>query len=550
MGTVDQLKKESQEQIKKLKEEGKEYHNYEQAVKLVLNSIYGAFGNQWFFFFNIDIAESITLQGKDSILYAEKMLNLYFNKYWHKDTEVHDKLGIKVTGKVEKPVGIYIDTDSIASDSIIRTNKGELTVEDLYQRSVDLNMKDMGSTMNGHESINTDVMVLNYTKDKGLYYTPVKRLIKHKVSKKKWKLKTKSGKSIVVTNDHSMMVVRNSNLIKVKPAEIIKTDKIVSIISHKKYYDYEYEEIESIECIGEFENEDVYDIEIDDDSHTFIANDILVHNSTYIKFEEVLEKTEGWEGDEKEFILKLYDIRLRDYVEKVMQKYADNINSGNFLSFELESIAKNAIWLAKKKYMQNIVWKDPDIHYDDLSKISAKGFEIIQSSTPLFARDKLKSLLKYIFSVKKLDMGKFAGLLKDIRREFKLANTDHISFSKKVNNYQKYIVNDHDQFEIAKRCPIGVRSAGYHNYLLNNNPDLKGKYQHLGNGEKLKMYYSTDPSCDVFAYNPGNHPYEFAPPVDYDKQFEKTILDPINRVIVAMGFKAFDRNLIYTVSVF
>ena len=40
--------------------------------------------------------------------------------------------------------------------------------------------------------------------------------------------------------------------------------------------------------------------------------------------------------------------------------------------------------------MQNIVWKDPDIHYEDLSKISSKGFEIIQSSTPIFAREKLK----------------------------------------------------------------------------------------------------------------------------------------------------------------
>ena len=101
--------------------------------------------------------------------------------------------------------------------------------------------------------------------------------------------------------------------------------------------------------------------------------------------------------------------------------------------------------------MQNIVWKDPDIHYEDLSKISAKGFEIIQSSTPLFAREKLKDLLTYIFSVEKLDMKEFANLLKNIKREFRLANVDQISFSKKVNNYQKYIVNDYESFEIASK---------------------------------------------------------------------------------------------------
>ena len=130
-------------------------------------------------------------------------------------------------------------------------------------------------------------------------------------------------------------------------------------------------------------------------------------------------------------------------------RYADDNNAENFLSFELESIAKNAIWLAKKKYMQNIVWKDPDIHYEDLSKISAKGFEIIQSSTPLFAREKLKDLLTYIFSVDKLDMKEFAALLKDIKRQFKLANIDQVSFSRKVNNYQRYIVNDYETFKRA-----------------------------------------------------------------------------------------------------
>jgi hypothetical protein len=311
---------------------------------------------------------------------------------------------------------------------------------------------------------------------------------------------------------------------------------------------YHFEEIESIECIGEFDNEYVYDIEVADDTHTFIANDILVHNSIYVKFDEVIKKSD-WKGSEKDFILLLYKVRLSDYIEKILQKYADDTNSENFLSFELESIAKNAIWLAKKKYMQNIVWKDPDLHFDDLSKISAKGFEIIQSSTPLFARQKLKDLLIYIFSVKKLDMKEFAAKLKELKREFRLANIDHISFSKKVNNYQQYISNDYQEFEIVKGCPIGVRSAGYHNYLLNNS-QFKKKYQLLGNGEKLKMYFTTDPNCNVFAYAPGEYPYEFAPEIDYDTQFEKTILDPINRVITAMGFKGFNRNLIYTTTLF
>ena len=141
------------------------------------------------------------------------------------------------------------------------------------------------------------------------------------------------------------------------------------------------------------------------------------------------------------------------------------------------------------------------------------------------------------------------ALLKKIKREFKLANIEHICFNLRIGNYQKYIVNDYSEFEIASGCPMHVRASGYYNYLLNNSTH-KGKYKLLANSEKVKMYISKDSACDVFAFPPGNHPYEFAPSVDYDAQFEKAIIDPMNRVIAAMSLPILDRNLIYTTTLF
>jgi DNA polymerase elongation subunit (family B) len=105
---IEDLKK----QLKEIEQESQKYYNYEQAVKLTLNSIYGAFGNEWFYLFNVDIAETITLQGQDAIFYTEKLINKYFHDFWHKDTEVHKELGIEIKGEVKKPIVIYIDTDS------------------------------------------------------------------------------------------------------------------------------------------------------------------------------------------------------------------------------------------------------------------------------------------------------------------------------------------------------------------------------------------------------------------------------------------------------
>ena len=57
--------------------------------------------------------------------------------------------------------------------------------------------------------------------------------------------------------------------------------------------EYFLDDIESCECIGMFEDEYVYDIEVEDDTHTFIGNDILVHNSLYISYENLLKTIKG-----------------------------------------------------------------------------------------------------------------------------------------------------------------------------------------------------------------------------------------------------------------
>lgn len=98
------------------------------AIKILINSIYGAFGNKWFYFYNPDIAQSITLQGQDLIKFSIKAVNHYFLEKWHLDTELHKQLGIdqyKIHQATEE-AAIYTDTDSIyvQFDSAIRSIEG------------------------------------------------------------------------------------------------------------------------------------------------------------------------------------------------------------------------------------------------------------------------------------------------------------------------------------------------------------------------------------------------------------------------------------------
>ena len=105
----------SEEEIKEVKEESLRCYSNEQAIKLIINSIYGAFANEYFHFYNIAIAETVTLQGQDAIRFTEKMVDKYFKEYFHKDKELHVHLKV-AEGHEVKPikgqVWKYTDTDS------------------------------------------------------------------------------------------------------------------------------------------------------------------------------------------------------------------------------------------------------------------------------------------------------------------------------------------------------------------------------------------------------------------------------------------------------
>ena len=171
--------------------------------------------------------------GRDLTQTMDRVNEDYWYNQWHNDFELHFKLGIKDVLKInnDKPCSIYADTDSCQFDTLIQTESEKITIEEWYNSKNESG----GNTIKGHESVLTNDKILNYSKDRGIYYVSVKRIIRHKVSKSKWRLKTKSGKEIIVTNDHSMIVFRNGDQLEVKPSEILKTDKILTILQKQSF---------------------------------------------------------------------------------------------------------------------------------------------------------------------------------------------------------------------------------------------------------------------------------------------------------------------------
>jgi len=91
--------------------------NRQMAIKILLNSLYGALGNRYFRFFDQRIAEAITLTGQLTIRWAEYSLNAYLNR-------------VLKTSKWKDFV-IAIDTDSlyVGLDDFVQKFKPENTID-------------------------------------------------------------------------------------------------------------------------------------------------------------------------------------------------------------------------------------------------------------------------------------------------------------------------------------------------------------------------------------------------------------------------------------
>ena len=62
-------------------------NNQQMAIKILMNSLYGALGNRWFRYFDQRVAESITLAGQLSIKWAERAVNEEMNKLLKTDDD-------------------------------------------------------------------------------------------------------------------------------------------------------------------------------------------------------------------------------------------------------------------------------------------------------------------------------------------------------------------------------------------------------------------------------------------------------------------------------
>ena len=195
--------------LKFTQDKSNEYHILQISLKTLINSLYGALGNKAFILINEKIAQAITGNGR------------YFIKSFGRRIENH----LQSLIKWNKPYYIYSDTDSCVGDTLISTSLGKIKIEDLFERPGEIIKNENGSFV---KRLNEKILAKSMNSDFEIQDKKIIYVMKHKVNKRMFKISV-NDKSVIITEDHSLVVKRDNKLVSVKAQELKNTDEIIQL---------------------------------------------------------------------------------------------------------------------------------------------------------------------------------------------------------------------------------------------------------------------------------------------------------------------------------
>ena len=255
-------------------------------------------------------------------------------------------------------------------------------------------------------------------------------------------------------------------------------------------------------------------------------------DSLYVNFGPIVNKFEP--KNAVKFLDKICEDHFTPIMSKAYAELAENMSAfENRMVMAREVIADKGIWTAKKRYILN-VHNSEGVQFKE-PKLKIMGIEAIKSSTPEVVRGKFKEAFKLLINEDEATIQRF---IKKFRSEFSSLPPEDVSFPRSVSSVTDWT----DRKTVYKKgCPIHVRgSIMYNNFLTEKK--LQKKYAKIQNGEKIKFAYLKMPNPireNVIAF-PDYLPQEMNIHnyIDYDKQFTKTFLDPLNLILEAIDWNA------------
>lgn len=287
-----------------------------------------------------------------------------------------------------------------------------------------------------------------------------------------------------------------------------------------------------IKQLENFQDEYVYDIGIGGETPYFYANNILVHNSSGVSVDPVVEQMFGeipkkWNKTMTDKMCKYLDNTftksINENCAKIVKKFF--LSDVSTIEFKREKFCVAGVFCAKKNYAVHVlnnegVFEDKWIH---------KGWALKKSATPT----KLKNAMKMAVETgltEKWNSAKFTSFCNAVFNKFKTWNIK--DFTKSIGYSTEKVFRK--PFDKTGVTSSGALAANFYNDMLNY-LDLTKKYDPIRVGDKFRYVYvkpNNKWGIEYIGFN-DDWPEEFNEyfEIDYVENFNKFFLKPLDHFI-------------------
>ena len=418
-------------------------------------------------------------------------------------------------------------------------NYHSVKIGELYNKYLSMEHEIL-ETNTGHELIYPKNLKVRSI---GNEFKKVKCLSRHKTNKDMVKISFCVSNPLIVTTDHVCMAYNDEHMLENIASKDLKIGMMVQ--RYCKNADKEViDTITSIEELGTTE-EYVYDLEVEDESHVFYANDTLIHNSFFMNLEAVTkdyinnrgwaDNLNDWTNEQKmELFYKMKDFTNNWLVPHIQDLITREFHTSNakVMRYGLEYITSGGIFEAKKRYLvHKIIDGDTEKVID---KFKYTGISLKRTNTP----PEIKKFMKDIYFTATLD-----------------PNFGEIEMKKKIDEvYDKMLgmspnelgiwmgyntEREMEGFLVAEKGSTGVSKAvGYYNQIIKH-MKLDKKYPLINLRDKIQIVYVKPTNkfgIDSIGFMPRQWPEEFSDifEIDYPKMVEKLLIKPLKGFIDAL----------------
>lgn len=441
-----------------IKDKAEYWDSIQMIRKIQLNSTYGGVTNNGSIFFDQRLGQSCTLSGRCTTRHmASKINETIVGKY-----EIGDAI-------------VY--GDSVAGDSIIRTSIGSMSIADLYNKIEKTVYMENGKEYAIPTNENIQIVGYDIANDKAIM-TNFNFVMRHKTNKNKWEVTTEDGKSVIVTDDHSIMVERNGNLVEVKPNDLLENDVVIVVNDQN----ISRNSIKSFIHLGTFDNEYVYDLSVKDNDTVFFANDLLISNTDSNYF--TVPNPDDYTKDQFiDYADKVANIANNSFPEFFQKTFNVRPEMSKPIKCAREICATAGLFIKKKRYTA-MVYDEKGFRKDDngkKGKLKVMGLDIKRADCPEWVQDKLEETIQILLGDGK-SIDDILEFIQDWRQQFSEFDPWKMGIPKRVNKLTYY-----NQMFIAKTkgvtIPGHVRAAINWNNMLDQFHDRNS--MKIGDGGKV-----------------------------------------------------------------